>query len=143
MENKVYIVEVFYSDYEGSTWIQVGIFTDKSVAESIKEKWEDFHNNNAYLLKEPDDWDPTKDEWYEDYSNHDSHHVFEWSQSREYYSLAAKFEKIGEFDYVRVEEFDLNVDGFYNQMKHISTDVFLDMIKEHDRDWKLNNILKF
>lgn len=143
MENKVYIVEVFYSDYEGSTWIQVGIFTDKSVAESIKEKWEDFHNNNAYLLKEPDDWDPTKDEWYEDYSNHDSHHVFEWSQSREYYSLAAKFEKIGEFDYVRVEEFDLNVDGFYNQMKHISNDVFLDMIKEHDRDWKLNNILKF
>lgn len=143
MESKVYIVEVFYSDYEGSSWIQVGIFTDKSVAESIKEKWEDFHNNNAYLLKEPDDWDPTKDEWYEDYSNHDSHHVFEWSQSREYYSLAAKFEKIGEFDYVRVEEFDLNVDGFYNQMKHISNDVFLDMIKEHDRDWKLNNILKF
>lgn len=143
MESKVYIVEVFYSDYEGSTWIQVGIFTDKSVAESIKEKWEDFHNNNAYLLKEPDDWDPTKDEWYEDYSNHDSYHVFEWSQSREYYSLAAKFEKIGEFDYVRVEEFDLNVDGFYNQMKHISNDFFLDMIKEHDRDWKLNNILKF
>jgi hypothetical protein len=143
MGNKVYIVEVFYSDYEGSSWIQVGIFTDKSVAESIKEKWEDFHNNNAYLLKEPDDWDPTKDEWYEDYSNHNSHHVFEWQQSREYYSLAAKFEKIGEFDYVRVEEFDLNVDGFYNQMKHISNDVFLDMIKEHDRDWKLNNILKF
>ena len=143
MGNKVYIVEVFYSDYEGSSWIQVGIFTDKSVAESIKEKWEDFHNKNADLLKEPDDWDPTKDEWYEDYSNHDSHHVFEWSQSREYYSLAAKFEKIGEFDYVRVEEFDLNVDGFYNQMKHISNDVFLDMIKEHDRDWKLNNILKF
>ena len=142
MESKVYIVEVIYSYYEGSSWIQVGIFTDRSVAESVKEKWEDFHNNNSDLLKEPDDWDPTKDEWYEDYSN-DSHHVFEWSQSSEYHSLATKYEKIGEFDSVRVEEFDLNVDGFYNQMKHISNDVFLDMIKEHDRDWKLNNILKF
>jgi hypothetical protein len=74
---------------------------------------------------------------------HDSHHVFEWSQSREYYSLATNIEKFSEFQEVRVEEFDLNVDGFYNQMKHISNDVFLDMIKEHDRDWKLNNILKF
>ena len=143
MVNKVYIVEVFYSDYEGSSWIQVGIFSDKSVAESIKEKWEDFHNKNADLLKEPDDWDSTKDEWYEDYLLHDSHHVFEWSQSREYYSLATNIEKFSDFQEVRVEEFDLNVDGFYNQMKHISNDVFLDMIKEHDRDWKLNNILKF
>lgn len=140
MGNKVYIVEVVYSDYEGSSWIQVGIFTDKSVAESIKEKWEDFHNNSADLLKEPDDWDPTKDEWYEDYN--DSKDVFEWSQSREYYSLSAKYEKFNEFQEVRIEEYDLNVDGFYKQMIHISTNVFLDMIKEHDRDWKLKDILK-
>lgn len=142
MGNKVYIVEVFYSDYEGSTWIQVGIFTDKSVAESVKEKWESFHSNHLDLLNEPDNWDPATDEWYEEYLN-ESGYTFSWSDSKEYYSLSAKYERFNEFQEVRIEEFDLNVDGFYNQMKHISTDVFLDMIKEHDRDFKLNNILKF
>lgn len=141
MENKVYIVEVVYSDYEGSSWIQVGIFTDKSVAESIKEKWEDFHKSHEDLLKKPDNWDPTKDEWYDDYSS-ESGYIFEWEDSKEYYSLSAKYEKFEEFQEVRIEEYDLNIDGFYKQMIHISTNVFLDMIKEHDRDWKLKDILK-
>ena len=142
MENKVYIVEVFYSDYEGSSWIQVGIFTDKLVAESIKDKWEKFHTINENLLAEPENWDPTQDEWYEDYSDKESSiNEFEWSESKEYFSLTLRYEKFFKFDSVRVEEFDLNVDRFYNQMQHISNEPFLDLVKEYERDWKLNNIL--
>lgn len=138
MVDKVYTVDVFYSDYEGSSSIQVGIFTDKLVAESIKEKWEFFHTMYDHILNEPDNWDPTKDEWYEHYPNQD----MEWKESNEFYKLKAKYEKFEEFDEVRIEEFDLNVDGFYNQMKTMANDNFMTLVKEYERDWKLKEILK-
>ena len=138
MVDKVYTVDVFYSDYEGSCSIQVGIFTDKSVAESIKEKWENFHTMYDHILNEPDNWDPTKDEWHKHHPEND----MKWKESNEFYKLKAKYEKFDDFDEVRIEEFDLNVDGFYNQMKTISNDNFMTLIKEYERDWKLKEILK-
>jgi len=117
MINKVYIVEAFYEDKEGSSWLQIGLFTDKSVAESIKKKWENFHSMYKDILKEPENYD-------------------------EYYKFKHKYEKFIEFDSIRIEEFNLDEDKFCKQVSYISSEDFTTLAKEYERDWKLNEILK-
>lgn len=63
--NKIYRVCVVFEDFESTTFIEVGTFTDKYIAENIKKKWEHFFKTSEDLFKEPDEWDLKSDEWYD------------------------------------------------------------------------------
>lgn len=140
--SKIWKVEIMYSDYECSQLLTIGLFTDKVVAEEVARKWEVFHTTYSKLLEVPDDWDPTSDEWY-DYSNSDEY-TFEWEDSHQYQVLSMKYDKVKEFDEVIITEFELDKDMFYSQINDYSiraTEPFKQIVKEFERDYKLNSIL--
>jgi hypothetical protein len=62
---KIYKVYAVFEDFESTNFIDIGAFTDKSIAESTKEKWEHFFKISEDLFKEPEGWDPKSDEWYD------------------------------------------------------------------------------
>ena len=140
--SKIWKVEIMYSDYESSQIITIGLFTDEDKAEEVGKKWETFHNTYTKLLDvPPDGWDPTCDEWYSYYNDLE----FEWKDSHQYQVLSDKYEKIEEFDEVIITEFELDKDMFYSQINDSSiraTEPFKQIVKEFERDYKLNNLLK-
>jgi len=139
--SKVWQVEIMYSDYESTQLLTIGLFTDVDKAEEVARKWELFHTTYSKLLEVPDNWDPTSDEWY-DYSNNDEY-TFEWEDSHQYQVLSMKYEKLKEFDEVIVTELDLNKDLFSTQMNNYSvraTEDFKRIIKEFERDYKINSL---
>ena len=139
--SKVWQVEIMYSDYESTQLLTIGLFTDKDKAEEVARKWELFHTTYSKLLEVPDNWDLTSDEWY-DYSNSDEY-TFEWEDSHQYQVLSMKYEKLKEFDEVIVTELDLNKDLFSTQMNNYSvraTEDFKRIIKEFERDYKINSL---
>ena len=140
--SKIWKVEIMYSDYECSQILTIGLFTDESKAEEVARKWELFHTTYSKLLEVPDNWDPTSDEWY-DYSNSDEY-TFEWEDSHQYQVLSMKYDKVKEFDEVIITEFELDKDMFYSQINDSSiraTEPFKQIVKEFERDYKLNSIL--
>lgn len=140
---KIWKVEIIYSDYDGTQWAHIGTFTDKKVAEEVKSKWEEFHINSKKMLEEPENWIPENDDWYETstsgivYSS-----TFEWSESKEYYELISKYDYLNQFDEVIITESELDTDIFIDSISSTFTDPFIKLVKEFDRDWKLNKILK-
>lgn len=136
--SKIWKVEVMYSDYESSQFITIGLFTDKEKAEEVKVKWETFHNTySKSLLVEPDGWNPTIDEWYSD----NDEYTFEWKDSRQYETLSMKYGKLNKFDEIIITEFELDKDIFKSQISKDSV-TFNQIVKEFERDYKLNNLLK-
>lgn len=141
--SKIWKVEVMYSDYESSQILTIGLFTDESKAEEVARKWETFHTTYSKLLEVPDNWNPTSDEWH-DYSNSDEY-TFEWEDSHQYQVLSMKYDKVKEFDEVIITEFELDKDMFSSQINDLSiraTEPFKQIVKEFERDYKLNNLLK-
>lgn len=139
--SKIWKVEIMYSDYESSQLLTIGLFTDESKAEEVARKWEVFHTTYSKLLEVPDNWDPTSDEWYSYYNDLE----FEWKDSHQYQVLSDKYEKIEEFDEVIITEFELDKDMFYSQINDLSiraTEPFKQIVKEFERDYKLNHLLK-
>ena len=140
--SKIWKVEIMYSDYECSQLLTIGLFTDKVVAEEVARKWEVFHTTYSKLLEVPDNWDPTSDEWY---SSNSDEYTFEWEDSHQYQILSMKYDKVKEFDEVIITEFELDKDMFYKQINDYSiraTESFKQIVKEFERDYKLNNLLK-
>ena len=141
--SKIWKVEVMYSDYESSQILTIGLFTDESKAEEVARKWEVFHTTYSKILEVPDNWDPTSDEWY-DYSNSDEY-TFEWEDSHQYQVLSMKYDKVKEFEQVIITEFELDKDMFSSQINDLSiraNEPFKQIVKEFERDYKLNNLLK-
>ena len=140
--SKIWKVEVMYSDYESSQILTIGLFTDESKAEEVARKWEVFHTTYSKLLEVPDNWDPTSDEWY---SSNSDEYTFEWEDSHQYQILSMKYDKVKEFDEVIITEFELDKDMFSSQINDLSiraTEPFKQIVKEFERDYKLNNLLK-
>ena len=140
--SKIWKVEVMYSDYESSQILTIGLFTDESKAEEVARKWEVFHTTYSKLLEVPDNWDPTSDEWY---SSNSDEYTFEWEDSHQYQILSMKYDKVKEFEQVIITEFELDKDMFSSQINDLSiraTEPFKQIVKEFERDYKLNNLLK-
>lgn len=137
--SKVWQVEIMYSDYESTQLLTIGLFTDKDKAEEVARKWETFHTTYSKLLDVPNNWDPTSDEWYDNTSDYE----FEWLDSHQYQILSMKYEKLKDFDEVIVTELDLNKDLYSTQMNNYSvraTEDFKRIIKEFERDYKINSL---
>lgn len=136
--NKVWRVEAYYSTFDGTKWITIGMFTNKKDAEEAKSKWETFHINSKKIFEEPENWIPENDEWYE---NKD----FYWSDSKEYAILKDKYDDIHCFDEVIITETKLNEDIFIetiNEEFSGFTKPFQLLVKEFDRDWKIKKLLE-
>lgn len=137
--SKVWQVEIMYSDYESTQLLTIGLFTDKDKAEEVARKWEVFHTTYSKLLDVPDNWDPTSDDWY---SNNDEY-SFDWKDSYQYQVLSMKYDKLKDFDEVIVTEMELNKDLFSTQINDYSirsTEDFKRIIKEFERDYKINSL---
>ena len=144
--SKIWKVEIMYSDYESSQILTIGLFTDKDKAEEVARKWEVFHITYSNLLEVPDNWDPASDEWYVEYNANEyrDQDCFEWKDSHQYQVLSMKYDKVKEFDEVIITEFELDKDMFYSQINDSSiraTEPFKQIVKEFERDYKLNYIL--
>ena len=140
--SKIWKVEVMYSDYESSQLLTIGLFTNESKAEEVGRKWEVFHTTHSKILEVPDNWDPTSDEWY---SSNSDEYTFEWEDSHQYQVLSMKYDKVKEFDEVIITGFELDKDMFSSQINDLSiraTEPFKQIVKEFERDYKLNNLLK-
>ena len=140
--SKIWKVEVMYSDYESSQLLTIGLFTNESKAEEVGRKWEVFHTTYSKILEVPDNWDPTSDEWY---SSNSDEYTFEWEDSHQYQVLSMKYDKVKEFDEVIITGFELDKDMFSSQINDLSiraTEPFKQIVKEFERDYKLNNLLK-
>ena len=141
--SKVWQVEIMYSDYESSQLLTIGLFTDKDKAEEVARKWEVFHTTYSKLLEIPDNWDPTSDDWYSFNDEYD----FDWKDSYQYQLLSMKYDKLKDFDEVIITEQELNKDIFQKQCQIDDdafrlTEDFKRLVKQFDRDYKLDNLLK-
>ena len=139
--NKIWKVEIYYTTYDGSMWLTIGMFTNENDAEEAKSKWEDFHINSKKMLDEPENWIPENDDWYDD----NYRYGFHWEDSNEYFKLTQKYNKIQEFEEIIITETKLNTDIFIESISYEFsgfTDTFKLLVKEFDRDYKIKNLLK-
>ncbi len=136
--DKIYIVEAYFDDDESSSSFLIGIFTDKKIAESVKDKWNSFFINYKNIFDKPDNFIGSEDE---DWGYSD-----EWKDSKEYYVLLAKYSDISQFSSIDIREFKLNKDCLIEDMKStikgkLVSDDMLSLLKQWDRDYKLEDIL--
>jgi len=134
---KIYRVVALFEDFESTWTIPIGVFNDKDLAYSIKDKWDKFFKESQSLLDEPDNWDPDKDLWSEE--GYDEYDGFSWKDSYQYNLLISKYSHVREFSSIEIEEMDLNVDCFIDGFKH--HDAMSKLIIEFDRDFKLGSII--
>ena len=143
--NKIWKVEAYYSTFDGSKWITIGMFTNKEDAEETKSKWETFHINSMKIFDQPENWNPENDEWYE----FNDEYGFYWEDSKEYALIHEKYGDIKDFSEIIITETKLNEDIFTETISadlpgELSSfnDPFQLLAKEFNRDWKINKVLK-
>jgi hypothetical protein len=130
--NKIWSVYALFEDDESTSWILIGNFTDKSIAERNKKKWLDFFDSNKNILEKPDNWIPENDEWFDGED-------FDWLDSSEYYSKLSKYKYIRDFQDIFVEEQPLDKDIFIDNIPYDSVS---DLAKEFNRDYKIKEIIE-
>lgn len=134
--NKVWSVYAVFDDGDSTSWILIGKFTKKSVAKSMKTKWNNFFESHKDMFKEPENWIPEKDEWYSQNYNYGD---FYWEDSKEYSSLLEKHGYILHFSEINLDECLLDEEVFIENMPWSD---FEKIGKEFDRDYKINKIIK-
>lgn len=150
MGNILYKVYARFDHFESTSFVDIGIFTDKCIAKNIKEKWEHFFKTSyENLFKMPDGWDPKSDDWYEYWFNEgleadikdiskDSYEFY-WKDSSEYQKISMEYNYIKDFMEVHIEEISINKEIFIDQFKY--KEKLEKLMKEFNRDFKLNNVL--
>jgi hypothetical protein len=129
----IYKVEAFFEDFESSYSLIIGLFTDKKLAELVKNKWLDFFTQSKDLLNEPFDWNPKLDQWYNiDYE-------LDWISSYDYNQLVFKYRDIRNFTTVDIDKVPLDKELIFDHFKNSEIE---NLMKEFDRDFKLNKLLK-
>ena len=129
---KVYFVQAHFSDFENSWSIMIGLFTDKSVAEKHKDKWDRFFKEKQSIFDKPDNWEPNENDYM--------YEVEEWEESDDYFKLKMKYDEIKHFEDIQIEELELNKDIFKESVP-IRTEPMEDLLLQWDRDYKLNEII--
>lgn len=126
---KVYFAQAYFSDYESSWTIMIGLFTNKEVAEKHKNKWDKFFEEKQSIFDKPEEWKPGELDWDDD-----------WEDSDDYFKLKMKYEEIKHFEDIQIEELELNKDIFKESVP-IRTEPMEDLLLQWDRDYKLNEII--
>jgi hypothetical protein len=117
--DKIYIVEIDFGHYD-ETWTHtVGAFTDKSLADLTKEKWEKFYKEHSKL-----------------YDGLDSQKDFD-----KFYEVDSKYGDIGNFVQITIQELPFNVDN-YSKINSYRTDEMTQLVLQWERDYRINQIIK-
>ena len=125
--NKAYLVEAYFADID-TNWISnIGLFDDILIAEKIKEKWYKFFEDNMLLFNEPDDFECEYDD--------------AWTETPEFENSLINFGDILYFQKIIINEIPLNIDQLKENIYH-KTDNLISLMKEFDRDYKIDNIIE-
>jgi hypothetical protein len=132
--NNIWSVYAVFEDDESTSWILIGNFTNKLIAERSKEKWLSFFDSNKNILKEPINWNPKDDDWFDE-----DDEDFDWMNSAEYHLKSSDYSYIKNFQDIFIEEQPLDEDIFTENMP---TDSISELAKQFNRDYKINEIIK-
>jgi hypothetical protein len=133
---RVWSVYAIFDDGDSTSWILIGKFTKKSVAKSMKTKWNKFFTENNKILNQPQNWTPEKDEWYS--QNYD-YGDFDWFDSKEYSTLMEQHGYILQFSEITIDECKLDEDVF---VKNMPWSDFSKLALNYNRDYKINKIIE-
>jgi hypothetical protein len=121
--SKIYIVEANFDSYESSWSYAIGVFTEESIANKTKDKWNSFYKENLSVYDGLDS------------SSEDEEIV------NKYYEIDSKYGEIKNFRNATVTELELNRD-IYSETDIMRTDPMIRLITEWERDHKLKEILE-
>jgi hypothetical protein len=124
--SKIWQVTANFEDWE-STWVlTIGYFTDKSVAEKIRDKWDVIFDGVLEMLEEPEDWD----------------NEFVWTDSKQYEELLEKYEFVRHLKEFQIEEYKLDQDMFLTNPNITSfmKPPLKSILTTLERDWKLKQL---
>jgi hypothetical protein len=124
--SKIWQVTANFEDWE-STWVlTIGYFTDKSVAEKIRDKWDVIFDGVLEMLEEPEDWD----------------NEFVWTDSNQYEELLEKYEFVRHLKGFQIEEYKLDQDMFLTNPNITSfmKKSLKNILTTLERDWKLKQL---
>lgn len=150
--SKIWQVIANFEDWDSSWSVTIGYFTDKSVAENARDKWDGIFSEVLELLEEPEDWNPRQDEYYQHpyYVKGDTEwglpgtSTLYWSDSKQFEELLEKYEYVRHLRGFEIDEYELNQDIFLNT-PDFTGDVkkpLKDLFNSLDRDWKLKQLTK-
>lgn len=148
--SKIWQVIANFEDWDSSWFVTIGYFTDKSVAENARDKWDSIFSEVLELLEEPEDWDPRQDEYYQHpyYVKGDAEwglpktSTLYWSDSKQFEELLEKYEYVRHLKGFQIDEYELNQDIFLNT-PDFTGDVkkpLKDLFNSLERDWKLKQL---
>lgn len=124
--SKIWQVTANFEDWE-STWVlTIGYFTDKSVAEKIRDKWDVIFDGVLEMLEEPEDWN----------------NEFVWTDSNQYDELLEKYEFVRHLKGFQIEEYKLDQDMFLTNPNITSfmKKPLKNILTTLERDWKLKQL---
>lgn len=119
--DKVYLVKVRFIDWDESWYKIIGTFTDEISANKYKNKWVSFFNSSKSIFDKPHGYDDES-----------------WEESEEYNTLFIKYGELMCFDKITIDEISIDVDLFTTNTVESPMH---DLIKEFDRDFKINDLL--
>jgi len=121
--NKVYLVEAHFFDSDESWITNIGTFSDKDVAERVKEKWEEFFESNISLFEKPVGFDGQN-----------------WTETKEFDDILNNFQDILGFEQITLTELHLNNEYIIENMYH-NSDKLTGLMKQFDIEYKIENII--
>ena len=125
--SKVYMLSAHFCGSDELWTTHIGFFTNKDIAEKVKEKWEEFFESSLSLFDEPVDFNIKT-------------HGEDWTQTKEFDDIVANFQDILVYDQITLTEFSLNMECVIGNMYH-NSDKLTGMMKQYDRDYKIENII--
>ena len=133
--DKIYKVRATFEDFESTTFITIGVYTDEKLAKGAVDKWNHFFNSQKSIFQEPPNWNPKDDDWYDEDDNFST----EWKESAQYHVLLSKYDHLRSFCGISIIEYKLNDEVFIDSFKHY--DSMQKLMKEFNREWNLNKII--
>jgi len=134
---------VAYFDDHSSSWFEtIGYFDSLDKAEEMKSKWQDFFRKSKSLFKQPQDWIAEEDPYYPQYQEKTID--FDWHESKQFEIICDNYDLIDYFGHIDIIELRLGLDIFGSSPTFTGDEkkYLRALIKNHNRDYKLNKLLK-
>jgi hypothetical protein len=148
--NSIFTVVAHFEDWDSTWFVNIGHFTSKDEAQSVKSKWETFFIKAEDVFLESENWNPKNDPYY-DHPFYTPDEVefglpgtqkFEWRDSKAYEDILTKFESIRHLKGITIEEFPVNKDFFMDSPFFNGKKDLLKLMKCHNREWSINKIIE-
>lgn len=146
---KIWQVVAEFDDWDSNMFVNVGFFSRKTAAESVRKKWEKvFEMARVSLESPPENWDPRQDEYYRHpyYLVDDVEYglpgtyKFDWRESKLYHDLLEKYEYVKFFAGIKVHDFEVDRDMMLVENSGPVRGALRKMLASLEREYKLGEI---